>query len=181
MCEAACSKLLIRLQDETGSSPVIDSRGYRLIHQALTEAASLGTECEIEQMVRARNVPAVRQRVQVQFEYDASDRISALRVTFERDGEVVRTWLIRNQSEILELVLKLEGSEIDKLTDLFTAIYINMHTAKQYIKLEKILESRQIIDRIIPDMQAFWLKSKEYNIRRSIVSVPMVDLPSADS
>lgn len=173
MRDTDCNKFHPPPSDEVESSAVIDSQSYHLIHQALIEALSLGVDYEVEQMVRAKNVPAVRQRVQVQFGYDGHDRISALRATFERDGEVVCCWLIQSQNEIQQLIYNIEGRGADELADLFTVICINAHTAKRYVKLEKVRETQAVIDKMIPKLNDFWLRSQDYIRRRNIVKLLM--------
>jgi hypothetical protein len=177
MYETACSKLLASLQDETGNSAVIDTRSYFLIYQALTEAVSLGTDYEIEQMVRARDVSSLRQRVQVKFEHDANDRVSSLRVTLERDGDIVRSWLFRDQNQMIELLTRVEAREAGELTDLFTAIQINMYTARQFMALEDIHKSQAIIDRIIPKMQEFWMRSRGHHRPLGVADVAIPSEP----
>jgi len=176
MSETDCNQLIQKLQDQDGSCATIDVRGYRLIRQALREVASLGTDCEIEQMVRARNVPASRQRVQIQLEHDASGAITAVRVTFEEDGEILRNWSTLQHSEIFKLLADNQGTDIGELTDRFTALYINLHTARQYICLRDIAEAKKIFDRTIPQMLAFWHQSRDYNLVRATANPnPAID------
>lgn len=161
MCKMA--NLMSKLQSEVDSRADIDPRGYDLISQALTEAALLRTDCEIEQMVRGGNAPSVRQRVQVQFDRDGTASDPALHVTLERDGEVVGRWLVQNYAEILELLDNSERRTTGQFTDLFTAIYTDLHAAQQFLSAEELKESQSLIDRIIPRMREFWLKSKDHS------------------
>ncbi|MCB4771269.1 hypothetical protein LGR54_21915 [Ancylobacter sp. Lp-2] len=139
------------LDGEGGAS--LDPCEFELIRQAMAEALGSGEDCEIEQMVRLRTVLPVRRRVQVRLERDANDKIAAVRITIERDGEPTAAWTLGPAHPATgdDTV-----SAMVEAINAFTAVVLHAEAVKRQIERNQLADVSGSMEHILSNVHRAW-------------------------
>ncbi|MDR6950684.1 glutamate mutase epsilon subunit [Ancylobacter sp. 3268] len=129
----------------------LDSREFELVRQAMVEAFDSGEDCEIEQMMRLRNVLPVRRRVQVRLERDLHDKVAAVHVSVERDGEPIAVWIWT-----LAEASHIGHSATINAINAFTAVVLHAEAVKRHVARSQLAEASSSIDHILANVHRVW-------------------------
>ncbi|GAB4068243.1 hypothetical protein KHC28_23830 [Ancylobacter sonchi] len=152
MAEAIRPK--VRLDQPSGGREPdqLDSREFELVRQAMAEALDTGEDCEIEQMVRLRTVLPVRRRVQVRLERDPDNRVVAVNIAVERDGETAAAWTLAATHDTDEGI----ASTMVRAINAFTAVVLHAEAVKRQADRNQPEEVSNSAELILANVRRAW-------------------------
>ncbi|QEL26935.1 hypothetical protein FQV39_30225 (plasmid) [Bosea sp. F3-2] len=134
---------------------LLDPCEFELIRQAATTVFSSGDECEIEQMLRLRDMLPVRRRIQLRPERDLSGLITAMRIVVERDGEPVADWTVARGDEYVGDSGNATSRAVEAI-DAFMAIMLHAGAVKRHLERSQWAETANSADHILANVQRAW-------------------------
>ncbi len=128
MAMASSPGMRWRLPPESEAESLIDPCELELVRQTMVAALSSGGDCEIEQMVRLHSVLPVRRRVHVRLERSRDNEITAVCITFGRDGEPVAEWVLSPEEHSHDAT----AAEVEAINAL-TAVILHAEAVKRRV------------------------------------------------
>lgn len=134
---------------------LLDPCEFELIRQATTTVFSSGDECEIEQMLRLRDMLPVRRRIHVRPERDLSGLMTAMRIVVERDGEPVADWTVARGDEHIGDDGNVTSGAVEAI-DAFMSIMLHAGAVKRHLDRGQWAETANSADHILTNVQRAW-------------------------